>query len=80
MWLPTARSKLLQLRCQSSYRKDQGAEISLGPEMKSTGEVLGIAAFDEVTICIHWNRYQLTKEEEYHLYNQDSSKEEFLPS
>lgn len=31
-----------------SFEKIKGAEISLGPEMKSTGEVLGIAkTFDE---------------------------------
>ena len=34
---------ILQLRCLYSHlRKFSGADISLGPEMKSTGECLGI--------------------------------------
>ena len=39
-----------------SFEKIRGADISLGPEMKSTGECLGIAkTFDEM--CIRDSKY-----------------------
>ena len=64
-----------------SFEKIKGAEISLGPEMKSTGEVLGIATtFDE---AIHKafiaTGIQLPKKKNIICTIKDSAKEEFLP-
>ena len=46
-----------------SFEKLRGAEISLGPEMKSTGECLGIAkTFNEALIqSIPWSRCTTSK-------------------
>ena len=64
-----------------SFEKIKGAEISLGPEMKSTGEVLGIAkTFDEAIYkAFIGTGINLPKKKNIICTIKDSSKEEFLP-
>ena len=64
-----------------SFEKIKGAEISLGPEMKSTGEVLGIAkTFDEAIYkAFIGTGINLPKRKNIICTIKDSSKEEFLP-
>lgn len=64
-----------------SFEKIKGAEISLGPEMKSTGEVLGISTeFDEAIYkAFLGTGLQLPKHKNLICTIQDASKEEFLP-
>lgn len=64
-----------------SFEKIKGAEISLGPEMKSTGEVLGIAkTFDEAIYkAFIGTGINLPKRKNIICIIKDSSKEEFLP-
>ena len=64
-----------------SFEKIKGAEISLGPEMKSTGEVLGIAKdFDEALYkAFLGTGINLPKKKNIICTIKDSSKEEFLP-
>ena len=64
-----------------SFEKIKGAEISLGPEMKSTGEVLGISKnFDEAIYkAFMGTGIQLPKKKNIICTIKDSSKEEFLP-
>lgn len=54
-----------------SFEKIKGAEISLGPEMKSTGEVLGISKnLDEAIYkAFMGTGIQLPKRKNNHLYN-----------
>lgn len=63
-----------------SFEKIKGAEISLGPEMKSTGEVLGIAkTFDEAIYkAFIGTGINLPKKKNIICTIKDSSKE-FLP-
>ena len=64
-----------------SFEKIKGAEISLGPEMKSTGEVLGISKnLDEAIYkAFMGTGIQLPKRKNIICTIKDSSKEEFLP-
>ena len=64
-----------------SFEKLRGAEISLGPEMKSTGEVLGISKnLDEAIYkAFMGTGIQLPKRKNIICTIKDSSKEEFLP-
>ena len=64
-----------------SFEKIKGAEISLGPEMKSTGEVLGISTnFDEAIYkAFIGTGLQLPKKKNIICTIKDSAKEEFLP-
>ncbi|MCD7808610.1 MAG: carbamoyl-phosphate synthase large subunit [Erysipelotrichaceae bacterium] len=64
-----------------SFEKITGAEISLGPEMKSTGEVLGISKdFDEAIYKAFMGAgVNLPKRKNIICTIKDSSKEEFLP-
>ncbi len=64
-----------------SFEKIQGAEISLGPEMKSTGEVLGISKdFDEAIYkAFIGTGINLPKKKNIICTIKDSAKEEFLP-
>lgn len=64
-----------------SFEKIKGAEISLGPEMKSTGEVLGISKnFDEAIYkAFMGTGIHLPKKKNVICTIKDSSKEEFLP-
>lgn len=64
-----------------SFEKIKGAEISLGPEMKSTGEVLGISKnFDEAIYkAFIGTGLQLPKKKNIICTIKDSAKEEFLP-
>ncbi|MCD7892696.1 MAG: carbamoyl-phosphate synthase large subunit [Erysipelotrichaceae bacterium] len=64
-----------------SFEKITGAEISLGPEMKSTGEVLGISKdFDEAIYKAFLGAgVNLPKRKNIICTIKDSSKEEFLP-
>ena len=64
-----------------SFEKIKGAEISLGPEMKSTGEVLGISKnLDEAIYkAFMGTGIQLPKKKNIICTIKDSSKEEFLP-
>lgn len=64
-----------------SFEKIKGAEISLGPEMKSTGEVLGISTeFDEAIYkAFLGTGLELPKHKNMICTIQDASKEEFLP-
>lgn len=64
-----------------SFEKIKGAEISLGPEMKSTGEVLGISKdFDEAIYkAFIGTGINLPKRKNIICTIKDSSKEEFLP-
>ena len=64
-----------------SFEKIKGAEISLGPEMKSTGEVLGISKdFDEAIYnAFIGTGIQLPKKKNIICTIKDSAKEEFLP-
>ena len=64
-----------------SFEKITGAEISLGPEMKSTGEVLGISkSLDEAMYkAFMGTGIQLPKKKNIICTIKDSSKEEFLP-
>ena len=64
-----------------SFEKIKGAEISLGPEMKSTGEVLGISKdFDEAIYkAFIGTGIQLPKHKNIICTIKDSAKEEFLP-
>jgi carbamoyl-phosphate synthase large subunit len=64
-----------------SFEKIKGAEISLGPEMKSTGEVLGISKdFDEAIYkAFIGTGINLPKKKNIIVTIKDSSKEEFLP-
>lgn len=64
-----------------SFEKIKGAEISLGPEMKSTGEVLGISTnFDEAIYkAFMGTGIQLPKKKNIICTIKDSAKEEFLP-
>lgn len=64
-----------------SFEKITGAEISLGPEMKSTGEVLGISKdFDEAIYkAFIGTGIQLPKKKNIICTIKDSAKEEFLP-
>ena len=64
-----------------SFEKITGAEISLGPEMKSTGEVLGISKnIDEAIYkAFMATGIQLPKKKNIICTIKDSSKEEFLP-
>lgn len=63
-----------------SFEKIKGAEISLGPEMKSTGEVLGISKnLDEAIYkAFMGTGIQLPKKKNIICTIKDSSKEEFL--
>ena len=63
-----------------SFEKIKGAEISLGPEMKSTGEVLGISKnLDEAIYkAFMGTGIQLPKRKNIICTIKDSSKEEFL--
>lgn len=64
-----------------SFEKIKGAEISLGPEMKSTGEVLGISKdLDEAIYkAFIGTGINLPKRKNIICTIKDSSKEEFLP-
>lgn len=64
-----------------SFEKIKGAEISLGPEMKSTGEVLGISpSFDEAIYkAFIGTGIDLPKKKNIICTIKDSDKEEFLP-
>lgn len=64
-----------------SFEKIKGAEISLGPEMKSTGEVLGISTdLDEAIYkAFIGTGINLPKRKNIICTIKDSSKEEFLP-
>lgn len=64
-----------------SFEKIKGAEISLGPEMKSTGEVLGISTdFDEAIYkAFVGTGISLPKHKNIICTIKDSAKEEFLP-
>lgn len=64
-----------------SFEKIKGAEISLGPEMKSTGEVLGISKdFDEAIYkAFIGTGINLPKKKNIICTIKDSAKEEFLP-
>ncbi|MFV0394962.1 MAG: carbamoyl-phosphate synthase large subunit [Coprobacillaceae bacterium] len=64
-----------------SFEKIKGAEISLGPEMKSTGEVLGISTdFDEAIYkAFIGTGISLPKRKNIICTIKDSDKEEFLP-
>jgi len=64
-----------------SFEKIKGAEISLGPEMKSTGEVLGISKNVDEAIykAFMATGIQLPKKKNIICTIKDSSKEEFLP-
>ena len=64
-----------------SFEKIKGAEISLGPEMKSTGEVLGISKdFDEAIYkAFIGTGIRLPKHKKIICTVKDSAKEEFLP-
>ena len=64
-----------------SFEKIKGAEISLGPEMKSTGEVLGISKdFDEAIYkAFIGTGIKLPKHKKIICTVKDSAKEEFLP-
>lgn len=64
-----------------SFEKIKGAEISLGPEMKSTGEVLGISKdFDEAIYkAFIGTGIHLPKHKKIICTIKDSAKEEFLP-
>lgn len=64
-----------------SFEKIKGAEISLGPEMKSTGEVLGISKdFDEAIYkAFIGTGINLPKKKNIICTIKDSAKEEFVP-
>ncbi len=64
-----------------SFEKITGAEISLGPEMKSTGEVLGISKDVDEAIykAFIGTGIDLPKKKNIITTIKDSSKEEFLP-
>mgnify|MGYP000013182162 CR=1 FL=1 len=64
-----------------SFEKITGAEISLGPEMKSTGEVLGISKdFDEAMYkAFIGTGIDLPKKKNIICTIKESSKNEFLP-
>ena len=64
-----------------AFEKIKGAEISLGPEMKSTGEVLGISKdFDEAIYkAFIGTGIKLPKHKKIICTVKDSAKEEFLP-
>lgn len=64
-----------------SFEKITGAEISLGPEMKSTGEVLGISksADEAIYKAFMATGIQLPKKKKIICTVKDSSKAEFLP-
>lgn len=64
-----------------SFEKIKGAEITLGPEMKSTGEVLGISTnFDEAIYkAFIGTGINLPKRKNIICTIKDSAKEEFLP-
>ena len=64
-----------------SFEKIKGAEISLGPEMKSTGEVLGISKnFDEAIYkAFIGTGINLPKRKNIICTIKDSDKPEFLP-
>ena len=64
-----------------SFEKIKGAEISLGPEMKSTGEVLGISTdYDEAIYkAFIGTGIQLPKKKNIICTIKDSAKDEFLP-
>lgn len=64
-----------------SFEKITGAEISLGPEMKSTGEVLGISKdYNEAIYkAFIGTGINLPKRKNIICTIKDSSKEEFLP-
>ncbi|WP_249029092.1 carbamoyl-phosphate synthase large subunit [Tannockella kyphosi] len=64
-----------------SFEKIKGAEISLGPEMKSTGEVLGISTnYDEAIYkAFIGSGVSLPKKKNIICTVKDSAKEEFLP-
>lgn len=64
-----------------SFEKIKGAEISLGPEMKSTGEVLGISTdYDEAIYkAFIGTGIDLPKRKNIICTIKDSAKEEFLP-
>jgi len=64
-----------------SFEKLYGADVNLGPEMKSTGEVLGIAkTFDEALIKAFYGAgVQMIKNGRVIFTLKDSDKEEALP-
>lgn len=64
-----------------SFEKIKGAEITLGPEMKSTGEVLGISTnFDEAIYkAFIGTGINLPKRKNIICTIKDSAKDEFLP-
>lgn len=64
-----------------SFEKIKGAEIALGPEMKSTGEVLGISENVEEAIykAFMGTGLDLPKRKNIICTIKDSAKEEFLP-
>ncbi len=64
-----------------SFEKIKGAEISLGPEMKSTGEVLGVSSNFEEAIykAFLGTGINLPKHKRMIATIKDSDKEEFLP-
>lgn len=64
-----------------SFEKIKGAEISLGPEMKSTGEVLGISTdYDEAIYkAFIGSGINLPKKKNIICTIKDSAKDEFLP-
>lgn len=64
-----------------SFEKIKGAEIALGPEMKSTGEVLGISENVDEAIykAFMGTGLDLPKRKNIICTIKDSAKEEFLP-
>ncbi len=64
-----------------SFEKIKGAEISLGPEMKSTGEVLGVSTnYDEAMYKAFIGAgMKITEHKNVICTIKDSAKEEFLP-
>ena len=62
-----------------SFEKIRGADISLGPEMKSTGECLGIAKTSTRPFTRHSRRRHQASEVQEHGHDvRDSDKEEML--
>ncbi|MBO6047301.1 MAG: carbamoyl-phosphate synthase large subunit [Erysipelotrichaceae bacterium] len=64
-----------------SFEKITGADISLGPEMKSTGEVLGISRDFNTALykAFEGTGLPISQKENIIVTIRDSAKEEFLP-
>ena len=77
----TPTGEITVYKTDSYNNRLKGAEISLGPEMKSTGEVLGISKnLDEAIYkAFMGTGIQLPKRKNIICTIKDSSKEEFLP-